>query len=256
MKDRNAQTAEEFGRALQALREARGVSLETIAAKTKIAVHTLQALEAGVFARLPGLVFARMFLRQYVALLGEEPDPWVATFDALWRRWESSSQPVVVVSSEDVRPKTWVRWVVGFAIVAGALALVLWLHQKQSLQDAVVAPTPQTILQQLAPTPPPTPAPDAITEEPQGQLSGVILETTRACWVEWSVEGRTLLRQLLSGGQRLTLEVPEGGGELLLGDAGAVAVRFRDRTLAPAGRDGQVLRLRLPLEVEEGVTGP
>lgn len=256
MKDLRAQTAEEFGRALQDLREARGVSLEGIAARTKIALHTLQALEAGAFARLPGLVFTRMFLRQYLNLLGEEPASWVATLEALWRRWESSSQPVVVVTVDEVRPRPWVRWVVGFAMVCGALAVVLWLHQRESREIGVVPPTPQSLLQQLAPTPPPTPAPQDHPQQPEDTPRGLVVETTRSCWVEWLVEGKPLVRQLLPGGERLILDVPEAGGELLLGDAGAVSVRFRDLMLAPAGRDGQVVRLRIPLALEGGGTKP
>lgn len=254
MKDLRAQTAEEFGRALKALREARGVGLETIATKTKISSHTLHALEAGAFSRLPGQVFARMFLRQYLALLGEEPAPWVATFDVLWRKWESSSQPVPVVTVDEVKPRPGMRWAVGFVLVCAALAVVFWLHTRETQEGNVAPSTPQAVLQQLAPTPPPTPAPEA--EASQEQSAGLVLETTRPCWVEWWPDGKVAFRQLLPAGQRLSVEVPERGGELVLGDAGAVSLRFREAALAPAGRDGQVVRLRVPWVAKEGEAKP
>ncbi len=256
MKDLRAQTPEQLGRELKALREARGVTLESIAAKTKISVYTLQSLEAGAFSRLPGAVFARMFLRQYLSFMGEEPEPWVATFDALWRRWEASSQPVPTVSVEEVKPKTWVRWVLGFLLVGAAMAVVFWLQKHENLQVADMEPTPRALLQQLAPTPPPTPTP----QEPSGgsgtPASSLLLEARRLCWVEWAAEGKPLLRQLLPAGQRLTLEVPEKGGELLLGDAGAVSLRFREHDLSPPGRDGQVLRLAVPWVAKEKGENP
>lgn len=246
MKDLRAQGPEEFGRELKALREAHDVSLEAIAAKTKISIHTLQAMEAGAFSRLPGAVFARMFLRQYLGFLGEEPSSWLATFDVLWQKWESSSQPLPVVTVEEVKPKTWARWVVGFFLVCLAAAVVFWLEKSDNSQVAELRPTPRALLQQLAPTPPPTPTPAEPTEKPQAPANGLVLETRRDCWVEWLVGGKPLVRQLLPPGQQLTLEVPETGGELLIGDAGAVFLRFRGLELAPPGRDGQVLRLAVP----------
>lgn len=251
MKDLRAQTPEELGRELKALREARSVTLEAIAAKTKISVYTLQALEAGAFSRLPGAVFARMFLRQYLAFLEEEPGPWLATFDFLWRKWEASSQPVPAVSVEEVKPKTWVRWVFGFLLVCAAVAVVFWLEKRENPRVAGIEPTPRALLQQLAPTPPPTPTPQEPSESSDTPANGLVVETRRVCWVEWAVEGKPLLRQLLPAGERLILEVPEKGGELLLGDAGAVFLRLGEHDLSPPGRDGQVLRLAVPWAAKE-----
>lgn len=252
MNDLRARTPEEFGRALQALREARGVSLEAIASKTKISPLVLNALEAGQLARLPGLVFGRMFLRQYLTLLGEEPGPWVTVFEVLWKKWESSSQPLPVVPVEAVKPRAWVRWVLGFLLVGGAIVAVFYLERSQNAPLAGGQPTPRAILEKLAPTPEPAAAVAVVPEVEPQEGSTLLLETTRPCWVEWAPEGGPGLRQLVGAGQRLELRVPEGGGELLLGDAGAVSLRLRDAILAPPGRDGQVLRLRVPWAVGEG----
>lgn len=256
MKDLRAQTPEELGRELKALREARGVTLEGIAAKTKISMYTLQALEAGTFSRLPGAVFARMFLRQYLAFLGEEPRAWLANFDVLWRRWEDSSQSVSAVSVEEVKPKTWARWVFGFLLVCAAVALVFWLEKRESRQVVEIEPTPQALLQQLAPTPPPTPSPEEPSEANGTPANSLVVETHRACWVEWAVQGKPVMRQLVPAGERLILEVPESGGELLLGDAGAVFLRFRESELSPPGRDGQVVRLAVPWLSKGGEKSP
>ncbi|MFN3413082.1 MAG: RodZ domain-containing protein [Thermoanaerobaculum sp.] len=251
MKDLRAQTPEELGHKLKTLRESHGVTLEAIAAKTKISVCTLQALEAGTFSRLPGAVFARMFLRQYLAFLGEEPGSWLATFNFLWQKWESSSQPFPVVTVEEVKPKTWTRWVFGFFLVCLAVAVVFWLEKRESTEVAEIAPTPRALLQQLAPTPPPTPTAPEPPTQPHAPANGLVLATRRDCWVEWAVGGKLLVRQLLPAGQQLTLEVTETGGELLLGDAGAVFLRFRDLELSPPGQDGQVLRLSVPWTTQQ-----
>ena len=50
---------------LRAAREQAGVPIEEIAARTRIKVAFLHAMERGEFERLPGEFFARAFLRTY-----------------------------------------------------------------------------------------------------------------------------------------------------------------------------------------------
>jgi cytoskeletal protein RodZ len=56
-----------FGRspALSAVRESRGVSLEQIAASTKINLLYLRAIEAGEVEKLPGSFYTKSYIRQY-----------------------------------------------------------------------------------------------------------------------------------------------------------------------------------------------
>ena len=46
------------------------MTINDISDRTKISVRMLAALESGEFGRLPNLVFARMFLRQYLDFIG------------------------------------------------------------------------------------------------------------------------------------------------------------------------------------------
>lgn len=59
-----------FGENLRREREMRGVSLEEISAATKISVRLLQAIENEDFAKLPGGIFTRSFIRSYSRYLG------------------------------------------------------------------------------------------------------------------------------------------------------------------------------------------
>lgn len=57
----------------ETLRQARlrsGVDLDKLAAKTKINPRYLKAIETGEFDKLPGGIFARMFIKQYADALG------------------------------------------------------------------------------------------------------------------------------------------------------------------------------------------
>src|SRR5215831_13326994 len=69
-----------FGESLRREREMRGVSLEEISATTKISLRFLQALEADDFAKVPGGLFARSFLRSYASYLGLDTERLLAEY--------------------------------------------------------------------------------------------------------------------------------------------------------------------------------
>lgn len=54
---------------LAAARQRRGLSLEDVAAITKIRVYYLQAIEDGTFNKLPHGVYRRSYIRQYAAAI-------------------------------------------------------------------------------------------------------------------------------------------------------------------------------------------
>ena len=70
----------ELGPRLKQARLAKGVSLRQIEASTKISVGALEALEKDDYARLPGGIFARSFVRAYAGAVGLNPDDTVHEF--------------------------------------------------------------------------------------------------------------------------------------------------------------------------------
>jgi cytoskeletal protein RodZ len=50
---------------LASIRRNRGISLEQIAAATKIGVRSLDAIERGEFSKLPGGIYNTSYIRQY-----------------------------------------------------------------------------------------------------------------------------------------------------------------------------------------------
>src|ERR1035437_9362521 len=69
----------------------RGVSLDEIAAATKIGTRSLTALEEENFAILPGGIFNKGFVRAYARFLGMNEDQAVADYQAA-----ANDQPVSV----------------------------------------------------------------------------------------------------------------------------------------------------------------
>ncbi len=125
----------EVGLELRHAREGRGISLQQVAASTKIAAAVLESLERGDFKRLPGGIFSRAFVRSYALEVGLDPDTVVAKFVA-----ELAS--AVPDASEAVRPDVTdddrafverqrkaslvLRIVVGLIVVGVIVAFVVW----------------------------------------------------------------------------------------------------------------------------------
>ncbi len=71
---------ESVGEILRKAREAQGLSLEQVAALTKIQEPFIKALEEGHFEALPERVFAKGFVRTYARSLGIDEDDAVRQF--------------------------------------------------------------------------------------------------------------------------------------------------------------------------------
>ena len=85
-----------FGEDLKKAREAKKVTLEAIAAATKITTRYLQAVEQERFDQLPGGVFRRSIVRSYARTAGLDEEVWV-------KRYLAISPPEEPVISEEDR---------------------------------------------------------------------------------------------------------------------------------------------------------
>lgn len=83
-----------FGARLKAAREGQELSVTGLGQMTRISVVFIDALEAGDFARLPGAVFGRGFVRSIARTTGLTADDavqLVTEFDDLWERGPAKS---------------------------------------------------------------------------------------------------------------------------------------------------------------------
>ena len=76
---------------LDHFRKQAGVSLDQIAASTKISLRFLRAIEAGEYGQLPGRMFTTSYLRQYAAAIGYDESALLEHY----HRRNSNPQPLV-----------------------------------------------------------------------------------------------------------------------------------------------------------------
>jgi transcriptional regulator with XRE-family HTH domain len=239
-------TPQGFGEALKGTRAAAGIALETIADRTKISRRVLSALEEGDFRKLPSRVFARMFLRQYLELVGAQPDEWVRDFEAAWQRHEESRRPGPIGPAIPIRQRRVGPWAVGLALVAVGVVGVLLVEKKPNDGESV-APGHTRLPMAVVPAPTAVPSPAPVATTPPAPPTGALVVRTAdaPCWVEVHVAGERPISRLLGPGS--TWELAAGGKEveLVLGDAGAATIEYMGEVRSPAGAAGAVARIHL-----------
>lgn len=137
---------EAFGPALRAARQARGTSIDEVAAFLKVSETIVRNIEAERFDVLPPRVFTRAFIRRYADLVGLDPDAMLWNYDqktmpeptteietppsaAPPRKWTDSIAPVAAALMRELRRPARQFWVFGGTVVliVALSGLFLWL---------------------------------------------------------------------------------------------------------------------------------
>jgi cytoskeletal protein RodZ len=79
-------------------RQKKGISLETIAASTKLSVRHLEAIESGDFSKLPGGIYNTSYIKQYARAIDFDETDLLAFYQAI------TNPPPPVPLSEEPRP--------------------------------------------------------------------------------------------------------------------------------------------------------
>ena len=91
---------ETFGPRLRSERERRGISLETIAAVTKVGVELWEGLERNDFSRWPTGIFARAFIRDYARAVGLDADEVIDEFCRLYPIGDRRTERLIKAQAE------------------------------------------------------------------------------------------------------------------------------------------------------------
>lgn len=116
----------DLGAALKSKREGLGLSLEDVERDTKIRRAFLAAIEEGDYSAIPGMVYARGFVRNYCDYLGLS-DLW-PRFDGLLKGEESPTLGAYAQPRTVFRRSS--RWWL-YLILVGAVALAMYLIFQQ-----------------------------------------------------------------------------------------------------------------------------
>ncbi|HSO82979.1 RodZ domain-containing protein [Thiocapsa sp.] len=137
--DPNDQNVVEFGdspgRRLRVQRQSRGLAIERIASQLHLKPEIIEALEQDRFDLLPDPVFITGYLRNYARMLGLDPTPLIAAYQAhagTPKRLEPA-RPIPGSDRESGGTRILVR-LVSLALAAAVVAMIaLWWHDRPEL---------------------------------------------------------------------------------------------------------------------------
>ena len=147
-----------FGERLKRERELREVSIDELTKATRISQRFLEALENEDWAKLPGGVFGRAFVRTIARYLGLDEESFLVEYDAA--RGDLSQDGVVERAGERIpSPPRWIPVAVVLAVLAVLAGLVFagryaWRHyQPRRMQQSLsLAPLETRSTASISPT--------------------------------------------------------------------------------------------------------
>lgn len=256
--------SQSLGESFQEAREAKGLTLDEAAARTRILPHYLKAVEDNNYAKLPDEVFAKGFVRSYARLLALDEALVIKQFDesggqfyAKRNERESLKQKL----EEEERQKKVTRNIVVGMVCAVVFILFVLVGRGPERPDppmpvpAAPAPAPAS----LAPMPDGDQAVRAVVGQSDVErnfsvalpLEGVIpdgtkklildVEALERCWVQVQADQAPMQEVLLNPGDRTRWNARERV-TLTLGNAGGVRVFLNGKLQEPFGGRGQVIR--------------
>lgn len=177
-----------FGSVLRSRREKLGLSLDDLAASTRVRKTYLQALEEENLDGLPGKAYAIGFLRIYARQVGLPVEPLLNSFNGIEPGAHDEALESTGTSQSGLPRKVrrkgrsgrWFLLLAFLLLLAAALAYLQWAETKPvKVADSTVSPPPEV----QAPPPVPQPLPQPVvalpTEAPpatQGQSQVVATE--------------------------------------------------------------------------------
>jgi len=232
------------GQELKQDREARGISLKTVADTTRISRRYLEAVESDRLDLMPGGFFIKGILKAYAGAVGLDEDAVLERYRRAGVLASGAQDPVRKQIPDGGRPKKRTLSIAGAAavliVIASFAAYFLNRPGRTTTPQADdrtsfgVAAPPESI--------PPTTTDAAADVAPEAEKGlRIKISFTEETWIQVYADGRLALDGLRAAGD--TAEV-RADAELLvhLGNAGGLAYTLNGKPGKPFGRSGAVVK--------------
>ena len=282
-----------IGPALRNERTRQQLSLDDVAQGTRISQRFLKAIESGDMASLPGIVFARNFVRQYAVFLKLDPEPLLTGMP----RFDIDSAPLPNPPAK-VAESRWTSWmtpgasVAVWCVLAATAAAGGWWYfelPRTPATSATATPaakqptTPPVDAQATAPVadlaqipvPPPgqtadrpqdpanvQPAADSASQQTPGPVVQNAHDSAKAVQVVLTARESSWVQVTADGRTAFVGMLKPNDSrsiaadslvKVIAGNAGGLQISLNGKALDPIGQVGQVRTVRLTAEGPEFV---
>ena len=119
--------AETAGSLLAAARKARGLDEKQVADHLHITVHYVKAIEADLYEKLPGAIFARGYIKSYANYLGLDTEDIVSRYQALAGQQPAGPTQIKAPVTNKPRRQRNLQWALASVGVFSVVIIAAWL---------------------------------------------------------------------------------------------------------------------------------
>ncbi|ABK53272.1 conserved hypothetical protein [Acidothermus cellulolyticus 11B] len=226
-----------IGQSLAEARERAGLSIEDVAARTRLRASVIRAMENDDFSLCGGHFYARAHLRTLAGVVGIDPAPLLAEYDARYGRNEDDDVTAklaevetaskLIARTQELRRTSWGSLALAALLVVIIVAVgaqLLTSHGRTPSRasgpvgapssasgpspSAAATPSISAVPSSGSPSPPPTGAPSSAVAE--AGVKVVVRVTTAKCWVlARASDGTTLYQGIMNPGDVQTFTDPQ-----------------------------------------------
>ncbi|NOW46156.1 cytoskeletal protein RodZ [Novosphingobium sp. SG751A] len=237
------------GQRLAAAREAAGLTLAELSARTKISERHLGALETGDFAALPGRTYVFGFTRTFAKSVGLDPATLV---DAMGRDYSRAAPEPEVPASPAFAPGDPARvpssrfaWMAGFVLLVAAIGGFIWWQNNSRSTDSL----PSLIPDEVPSAVPSQAASAAPSEAPSAEASsaptGPVVLTAQMdkLWIKVSdADGKQLVQKQLAMGETYTLPEDAKDPRVWTGRPDKLAITVGGQDVPPISKTPEIVK--------------
>ena len=226
------------GERLKTARGKKKLSLEDIAAQTRIPQRHLESIERGDWENLPAPTYTIGFAKSYASTVGLDRDEIGDQLrEEMGGQRFASSQSEVIEAADPAR--TMPKWLVISAVVAVILLIVIMsvLNRRALEQPPSNAPAATSPVTQAAKPAPQRTAAAAPAASAQGP---VVLTAIAPAWIQVTDQGKTLFEGMMNPGQSFTVPTTATAPLLKAGKPEALKVTVGAAVAPPVGPPGKV----------------
>jgi len=231
-----------FGGYLKGFRVKQELAIQTVAEKTKIAIHCLKAIDENAHDRLPPQAYVKSFIRTYADAVGANADVAVELYLSDLQQQENAKQ-------HNLRRREKL-WAIRQAMMAvGVILGILFLLRYTDFFMAPAPPPNTTVPERTALSEPSASGAETAANRPSAaktqetfKLQVIAVELT---WLKVIVDGQSARSYDLKPGDRLELE-GNHSFNLMIGNATGLQIFLNERPVKIFGSSGQVVSLKIP----------
>ncbi|HVV76130.1 MAG TPA: RodZ domain-containing protein [Mycobacteriales bacterium] len=237
------------GETLSHARRSLGLSLDDVSADTRIRASVIASIESDDFTSCGGAVYARGHIRSISRVVGVDPDPLLAEFDAAHQVElppvasavaPQATDPDLLARSEHHRP----NWTAAMAVTLAAICIfaLIGLVISHKGGKSHGHQTAQSVTGPKQTHPPVTPPPTSVAELPVSKVTMLIRAVRGNTWLQVTRHnGRVMFSSLVYTGQAKVFS-SKGGLSFIIGNAPAVDVVVNGHDLGTPQSQGNVAR--------------